>query len=71
MNNLTFDYSASKKTMNKYLDLENKNVFSTINSTSKFYIMLGIVRFVIGLSRKIYSCLSVGSEQWNYGVGES
>ena len=34
MNILTFDYSASKKTMNKYLEVENKNVFSTISSSN-------------------------------------
>ena len=33
MDILTFDYSASKKTMNKYLEVENKNEFFTLGLT--------------------------------------
>ena len=32
--------------------------------------MLGISRFVIGLSCKIHPCRNVGLEQWNYRVGD-
>ena len=45
------------------------NSLQLVQQVSLIYIMLGITRFVIGLSRKIHHCGSEGLEQWNYGVG--